>query len=502
MAVAANGLLRVHEDESAVIPQEKPVLKHDSTTTRGLLWKIFGAALAIRWVYAVALFVTMGDLGFMTEDAVGYVLRAQEFADAVRAGAVHGFQWLGFDPVLMPLYYWLITPHALLFGRLLPLTYVLFQGVMDAATCVLIYWLAHRISPRYAPASAICAALNPIQIVLSGIFLTDTPFMFFVTLFLLGSAQWLEAPSRNAAILIAVGLGGALLIRILAAPWAIVAFLFLLAAELVRRRLSAQNLVRLLSAAAFVGLCVGAVLARNVVQYGAWSLTPQGGVHLALWVVPLVKEAKDRTPWKQTNGEMKAIRQQRFGATPSNPFEESRQYREIGAEGLRQLGIVAAAKAWIFGAVLNLGSPSILLSSPVYHLPRVGFFATPGASFPEKILSFLFRSGNAIHAWAMLIGFAGVCIVRIVQVVGAVEIVRVSEDRALLALFAIWFFYVLAINGPVASPKYRLPLEPLFMIATGAGICNLRDRWERRNAPAKLAFAPRKLGSREDSVSS
>jgi 4-amino-4-deoxy-L-arabinose transferase-like glycosyltransferase len=478
------------------------MLGHDSATPRGFLWKIFAAAIAIRWAYALALFVTMGDLGFMSEDAVGYVHRAHEFADAIRVGSVHGFQWLGFDPVLMPFYYWLITPHALLFGRLLPLTYVLSQGVLDSATCVAIYGVAHSISPRYARASAICAVLNPIQIVLTGIFLSDTPFLFFITLFLLGSAQWLRAPSRNAALLIAVGLGGALLIRILAAPWAIVAFLFLLVAQLMRRRLTAQNLGRLMAAAAFVALCTGVVLARNVVQYGAWSLTPQGGVHLALWVVPLVKEAKDRTPWQQTNEEMKALRQQRFGAAPSNPFEESRQYREIGGEGLRQLGILAAAKAWIFGAALNLGSPSILLSSPLYHLPRVGFFASPGASFPEKIWNFLFRSGNAVHAWAMMIGFAGVCVVRIVQVVGTLDVLRVSEDRALLAFFALWILYVLAINGPVASPKYRLPLEPILMVATGAGVCKLRDRWVRRKAPAKLAFAPPEPRSRGDAVSS
>jgi hypothetical protein len=45
-----------------------------------------------------------------------------------------------------------------------------------------------------------------------------------------------------------------------------------------------------------------------------------------------------------------------------------------------------------------------------------------------------------------------------------------------LFLAASWCGYILLVNGPVASPKYRLPLEPLFNVAAGAGLIALRDR--------------------------
>jgi hypothetical protein len=43
----------------------------------------------------------------------------------------------------------------------------------------------------------------------------------------------------------------------------------------------------------------------------------------------------------------------------------------------------------------------------------------------------------------------------------------------------LWVSFVLAVNGPVASPKYRLPVEPALCLLTGAGFVALRD-WRRR----------------------
>ena len=42
-----------------------------------------------------------------------------------------------------------------------------------------------------------------------------------------------------------------------------------------------------------------------------------------------------------------------------------------------------------------------------------------------------------------------------------------------------WIGFILAANGPVASPKYRLPMEPALNLFTGAGFVALRD-WRRR----------------------
>ena len=52
-------------------------------------------------------------------------------------------------------------------------------------------------------------------------------------------------------------------------------------------------------------------------------------------------------------------------------------------------------------------------------------------------------------------------------------------------LFGLWTGYVLAVTGPIASLKYRLPIEPVLAVLTGAGFCLLRDRWLCAPQPRK-----------------
>jgi 4-amino-4-deoxy-L-arabinose transferase-like glycosyltransferase len=441
-----------------------------------MLWKIFFAAVAIRWAYCLLLFALMGDAGLQGIDSIGYLANAHNFAGAVVNGSLHGWEWFGSSTIVMPFFLWLLALNSLSFGALAPLSYVLMQGVIDAGTCLLVYGIARSLDPRYALPAAIAATLNPTQIVLSALVYTDTPFVFFVAVFLFASVWWLREPSWRWAALVGFGLGAATMIRALAAFWAPVLLLFLLVVTLGGKRLSRQISAQLLATAMVFGLCIAPVLWRNISQFGAWSLTSQAGTHLALWVVPLVKEARDGTPWQQSYNAMQRRIQGRFPAPTANPFEQSRRSTQIAREALPELGFAAIAKAWLTGAAINLASPAIILSPPVSHLPHVGFYGTPGASPFEKISNFLFRSDNAIYAWILIAGVAGVAAIRLIQLAGLFAALREGNHAPVLWLFALWFFYILAINGPVASPKYRLPLEPPFAVLTGAGLVLLRHR--------------------------
>jgi hypothetical protein len=175
----------------------------------------------------------------------------------------------------------------------------------------------------------------------------------------------------------------------------------------------------------------------------------------------------------------------RTGSEPSdNPFKNSQRYSTVGNEALRELGLFPIVKAWILGAAINLGAPAIILSPAVSQLPRTGFFATHGENFLDKIASFLFRSDNAPYAWVLLIGIAGVAIVRMLQLAGLTALVPKAADCASVLLLTLWCLYVLAVNGPVASPKYRLPMEPPLAVLSGAGFCTMRARWNARRRAA------------------
>jgi hypothetical protein len=48
-----------------------------------------------------------------------------------------------------------------------------------------------------------------------------------------------------------------------------------------------------------------------------------------------------------------------------------------------------------------------------------------------------------------------------------------------LALFTVSCAFILIVNEPIASPIYRLPIEPALLVFTGAGLFKLRAWWRR-----------------------
>jgi hypothetical protein len=438
-----------------------------------MLTKVFLSALAVRWCYAVLMVALMGDAGLQSVDSETYLGYAHDLAAQVVSGSLGGMRWLGPIGDSMPLANWLFGLCGLVFGAATAFGYVLLQGIIDAGTCLLVYRIAKTIDNTYAAPAGLAAALNPTQIVLSGLVLTDTPFLFFTALFLLGTVQYLRAATWRHAVLVGLALGAATLTRALSAPFVVVLLLFLLVAKLASRSFSRLVIAQLGVTAAIFTICIAPVLWRNVTQFGAWSLTPQSGIHLALWVAPLVKEAADGTPWQRSYNDIQRRVDDRYPTPTANPFEQSHRYREIALEELATLDIRAMAKAWLVGAAINLGSPAIILSPPILSLPRTGFYATPGASPLDKVKNFIFHSENATYTWILLIGIAGVLVARLVQLMGLIVVLHRGGQVVVLCLFGLWVTYVLAVNGPVASPKYRLPIEPPLMVLTGAGLSTM-----------------------------
>jgi hypothetical protein len=211
------------------------------------------------------------------------------------------------------------------------------------------------------------------------------------------------------------------------------------------------------------------VLARNLSLYGAWSLTPQSGNHLANWILPLAKEWADGTPREKTTAAVEARMRERFGPASDNPFVNSQNYRAYAEEELGKLGFAAVARAWIFGAAINLASPAVVHVPPVSALPRASFYDTPG-TVVEKLRNFLLGAGNRLYSWLLVLGLGGVALSRLIQLVGLAAVLRYRTNLPPLLILGGWCLYVLAINGPIASPKYRLPLEPALAVLTGAGL--------------------------------
>lgn len=434
---------------------------------------LFLAAVAIRWCYALLLFATMGEEALKGVDSHIYLLGAHVMVTELADHSLTDWHWLGPHLHVMPLFAWSLALHLALFGAWGVLAFVLSQGLMDAATCLVVSASARQFDERYALPAGIAAAINPTQIVLSAIVFTDTQFVFFAAVSLYAAVRWMNSPAWRWPIICAAALGAAALTRPLGALWMPVLIAFLLFVFAVRRQLSKTALTQIAAAGAIMALCLAPVLWRNVTAYGSWSLTSQSGLHLARWVVPLVKEARDRTPWHEASEDMERLTRERFGPAPSNQFELSRQYSVVAREKLAELGLAPMVKAWGMGALINVGAPALVLSPPVANLHRTGFFATPGQSMFDKVANFLFRSDDRAYSWLLLAGIGGVIAMRAFQLVGFAAVLRVRAHWPALSLFALWIAFILAVNGPIASPKYRLPIEPPLMVLAGAGFAVL-----------------------------
>jgi 4-amino-4-deoxy-L-arabinose transferase-like glycosyltransferase len=443
---------------------------------------IFSGALAIRWVYDIVLFAAMGTAGLLGADSHAYLADAQRMAAAALSGNLHGWAWLGSDLSQMPLYPWLLALNVAIFNTLAPLFVTLEQALADAGTCLLVYMIAARLDYRIAVPAAIAAALNPTQIVLSGLVYNDTLFTFFVALFLYGAVCWLRGPSWSAALTMGAGSGMAAMERVVVAPWLPICLVILLVMQATVGRVHFRHVAQVIMVAAIFCLGIAPILSRNALKYDTWSLTPQGGTHLALWVVPLVREAKDGTPWERGIVDVKKLKIARYPTRPDNPFIDSQHYAEIARKELAKLGLGAIIKAWAIGATINLASPAIIISPPIAQLPRTGFYATTGRSVFDKIGNFLFHSDNALYAWALLLGIAAVGLVRLLQLCGLFALIRDRKVWPITILLVLWAVFILSANGPVASPKYRLPIEPVLCVLSGAGFVLLRGRRSQGSA--------------------
>ncbi|MBZ0215387.1 MAG: hypothetical protein K8F25_02440, partial [Fimbriimonadaceae bacterium] len=111
----------------------------------------------------------------------------------------------------------------------------------------------------------------------------------------------------------------------------------------------------------------------------------------------------------------------------------------------------------------------VIISPYVIALPHTGFYATSGTTVLEKIGNFLFRSDNPLYSWILISGVLGVALIRLLQLVGAISLLRNGNWASLLLLLG-WCSFILLINGPIASPKYRLPMEPALMVLVGCGL--------------------------------
>jgi 4-amino-4-deoxy-L-arabinose transferase-like glycosyltransferase len=438
----------------------------------GRLIGVFALALLVRLLNIAFL---DGNLAFFAEqDALTYWALGAALAKPE-----------GFWPTLlamtdrMPLYPLLLADVWATFGDA-PRVVAIVQAVIDAGTCVLIAALGGLISPRVGLIAGIIAALSVTLVVFSTQILTDTLFLFFVALMLLADARFLLRPTLPLALIagLAGGLGVAtrpVLALLLAAAVPVV----LVVALRAQRRLAPALLATALFVVAVVAP-VAPVRLRNWVHYASPSLTAQTGDHLAFWIVPLVKERADGTPYQTTVDRMEARYRQalaeRDANAQSNPFVLAAIKAEVAREEMARLPPKAYAAAWLEGMAVNLGAPALLGDPRVRALPKPSFYNTPGAGLWQKARAYLFDDPGR-YQLLLVAGLIAMVPMLVLEAIGFVMLARMLPWAAVFAGGVLAYF--LLVNGPVATPKYRLPMEPVLIVLAAIPLARLTERSSR-----------------------
>jgi hypothetical protein len=294
---------------------------------------------------------------------------------------------------------------------------------------------------------------------------------------LLAGARFLLHQSSRAILLAGLSGGLALATRPAVAVLLAGAVPLVFLTVIVKRRgfvpaFTAATLFALAAAAPIVP-----VLLRNVLHYGSFSLTSQTGDHLAFWIVPLVTQRADGTPYQVVVDRMGVRYRQRLTergpSAATNTFRRDAIETEVAWEEMARLPPSAFAKAWLEGMAVNLVVPALLVDPRVRTLPKPSFYNTPGATLWEKARAYVFHDPG-FYQVLLVLGLIAMLPFLVLEIVGFVMLARTLPWAAAFAGGVIAYF--LLVNGPVATPKYRLPMEPVLIVLVAIPLAWLYTR--------------------------
>ena len=437
---------------------------HNIISNRAVFTLIFTLALGLRLLNLAVSDFSMNAM--LLEDAQMYWSIAnsgQGFLDTARM--------IVFDQTeRVPGYTLFLAAMISLFGAYF-LPVLLIQCLFDSITCLMIMALGRRVFPTNSWLFGFLAAVWPNLIMHSAMLLTDTLFIFFFTTFLLSFVWLLEKQKMSYALMVGIMLGLATMTRpvtqffILLTP--VLVPIMLICAKARLRDALLQSIIISLVSLSFLS----PLLLNNIQTHGSYALTSQNGAHLQNWVAAEIVMLRDRTSRADAIAKMTAKTDRAIAALPPaaqiNPFSISAQHVTTATNEILASPPTIILKSWAQGAIVNLAAPAIMIDKRVRSLPHLSFSADTSGGLLTRLQQFIAGSSKA-YAAILLISIGGAIIVSIIQFAGFFIQLRITPMLAILGFLTMAYFVL--INGPVASPKYRLPIEPILIIWLGCGL--------------------------------
>jgi hypothetical protein len=442
------------------------VTKLENKSIYGL---IFLLALLVRAFY-VLFFVSLDDL--VIEDQMLYQALARGFLE-------EGWAALGLER--LPLYSLFLSVFYRIADGSDALWLVLYaQAIFDAVTCVLIARLVFLVLGRGVLVAGLLAALNLNQIILAGMILTDSLYLFLMVLCLNAFVLFLKAGSKKALFFAALILGISALLRATSLHLVVLfsLFLFILGYQRIKFGSSLGHIKVFSFSVLIAAVFPTQVLLKNYMFHDTASYTSQTDTHLLNWIVPAAYQYGGLGSYQEGRN-FAAEHLQKVVA--KSPQDNESAARQASIQALMEIGIARVSRAWVTGGLLNLFAPSVAFAPALRDLPHVSFYETGGKGFLEKISLFL-KDSSFLYVSLLVAGSVSSILFGLLALygLGLAVLGKLPHRQIHLVLigFALYFFVV---TGPVIGTKYRLPVEPVLILLQVAALRHLFD-WQRKRS--------------------
>jgi len=350
------------------------------------------------------------------------------------------------------------------------------QVVLDSITCLFIGSIAALWSNRAGLFAGILAAVSPNMILHSGSILTDTLFLFLFTYGLLMAVRFLTTRTLSPLAGGGILLGVATLTRSLTFPLiGVVA-----AAAAIISWVCDRSVRRAVYAAGIFALCASLPLApwlnRNFAMFDTAALSSQSGSHFLFWGIGIAKQYHLNLPFSEVSSLLNAEVQQEAARrgqrlADMDAMQRSALYKDVALNEATTVPLGSYLKSWTWASVVNFAAPAIALH-PVVRADKTGsFYEATGSSMVERATTFLTKNGPLFVSGVV----GGGILTFLANMLTACGFILLAVRYPWMAVFAaLSLTYFCLVNGPVISPKYRLPMEPVLIALMGVAMAEWR----------------------------
>ncbi len=390
------------------------------------------------------------------------------------------------DTARMPGYPYFLAGIFSLFGHEHLWVVSIIQAFVDGSTVIAIGFLAGAINSRWALPAAGLACVWATLIIYASFVLSDTLFLAFFTWGLCACA-WAGRSRHRALLLIAAGIAFSLALQtrttLMFFPYLILPLTAYLLSSVGGMRWNRSIALAAIPAILII-LSVVPQIVRNNANYGHPVVTTQSGNH-AMDVVDQFLRVCPQCIVEGMEDQMYTDLQIRLAALSipeqRNPVILNSVRRDVALNYLKQIPISAMLHGTIAGVLRSTSQTAVYETGHQMRWNPQFFSAINGSGIAERMFKFArtVATDPFLLIWAL--AQAATLSALLFQIVGTLNGIRCHTVRPYIIFLLTVAAYFLMLNGPFGNARYGMPLTPIVVILTAAGLLAVIDRLRQQN---------------------